>query len=87
MDLFIQLTDGKIITDLYCKYADSHEFLHYHLCHPKNIEKLIAFSPTVWLTGVCSRKNDLDSHVKEIKNWFRERGYLEEILVSKLIGL
>ena len=29
LDLVIKLTDGKIVTDLYCKPADGHQYLHY----------------------------------------------------------
>ena len=28
LDLVIKLTDGKIVTDLYCKPTDSHQYLH-----------------------------------------------------------
>ena len=33
LDLVIKLTDGKIVTDLYCKPTDSHQYLHYESCH------------------------------------------------------
>ena len=39
LDLVIKLTDGKTTTDLYCKATDSHQYLHYDLCHAKHIKR------------------------------------------------
>ena len=33
LDSVIILTDGKIVTDLYCKPTDSYQYLHYESCH------------------------------------------------------
>ena len=40
LDLVIKLTDGKIVTDLYCKPTDSHQYLHYDLCHAEHIKNI-----------------------------------------------
>ena len=29
---------------------------------------------------ICTRSSDLIANITKVKNWFRERGYLEEIL-------
>ena len=47
LDLVIKLTDGKIVTDLYCKSADSHQYLHYDSCHAEHIKRSIIFSQTL----------------------------------------
>ena len=79
LDLVIKLTDSKIVTDLYCKSADSHQYLHYDLCHAEHIKRSIMFSQTLWLKRICSQKSNLDAHVKELKNWFSKRGYPEKV--------
>ena len=75
LDLVIELTDGKIVTDLYCKSTDSHQYLHYDSCYAEHIKRSIIFSQTLRLKRICSPKSDLDSHVKELKNWFSKRDY------------
>ena len=35
--LVVKLTDDKIVTDLYCKSEDSHQYLHYDLCYAELI--------------------------------------------------
>ena len=67
LDLVIKLTDGKIVTDLYCKSTDSHQYLHYDSCHAEHIKRSIVFSQTLRLKRICSQESDLNSPVKELK--------------------
>ena len=75
LDSVIKLTDGKTVTDIYCKSTYSHTYLHYDSCHAEHIKRSIIFSQTLRLKRICSQKSNLDSHVKELKNWFSKRGY------------
>ena len=84
LDLVIKLTDGKIITDLYCKPTDSHQYLHYDSCHAEHIKRSIIFSQTLRLKRICSQKSDLDSHVKELKNWFNKRSYPAKVISEQV---
>lgn len=61
-DLVIKLTDHKIVTDLYCKPMDSHQHLHYDMCHNEHIKKSIVFSQALQLKRIYSQKSDLYSH-------------------------
>ena len=75
LDLAIKRTDGRIVTDLYCKPTDSQQYINYDACHAEHIKRSIIFSQTLRLKRICSQKSDLDYHLKELKNWFRKRGY------------
>ena len=55
LDLVIKLTDGKIVTDLYCKSADSHQYLYYDLYHAEHIKELIIFSETLQIRFSCEK--------------------------------
>ena len=47
--LVVKLTDDKIVTDLYCKSEDSHQYLHYDLCHAELItQETFALVKTYW---------------------------------------
>ena len=80
LDLVIKLVDGKIVNDLYCKFTDSHKYLHHDWCQGEHIKRSIIFSQTLLLKRICSQKSDLDSHVKELKNWFSKRGYPAKVI-------
>ena len=34
----------------------------------------------MYLKRICSEKNDLNVHVKDLKIWFRERGYPDNLI-------
>ena len=68
LDLVIKVTDVKIVTDLYCKPTDGHQYLHYSLCHAEHIKTSINLSQTLRLKRICYQTCDLDSpHVKELE--------------------
>ena len=75
LDVVIKISEGRIITDLYCKPTDGHQYLHYDSCHADHIKRLIIFSPTLRLKRICSEKNNLNVHVEYLNIWFRKRGY------------
>ena len=81
LDLVIKLKDGKIVTDLYCKPADNHQYLHYDSCHAEHIKRPIIFSQILRLKRICSQK---DSHVKELKNWLSKRCYPAKVLSEQI---
>ena len=54
------------------------------------MKRLIIFSQTIWLKGICSEKNDLNVDVEDLKTWFRKRGcpdYLIKEQVEKALRL
>ena len=75
LDVVIKIKEGRIITDLYCKPTDGHQYLHYDSCHADYIKRSIIFNQTLRLKRICSEKNDLNVHVEDLKIWFRKRGY------------
>ena len=73
--MVIKINEGRIITDLYCKPTDGHQYLHYDSRHADHIKRSIIFSQTLRFKRICSEKNGLNVHVEDLKTWFRKRGY------------
>ena len=85
LDLVIKINEGRIITDLYCKPKDGHQYLHYDSCYADHITRLIIFSQTLRL-----KNNDLNVHVEDLKTWFHKRRYPDNLIkeqVEKAFGL
>ena len=78
--LVMKLVVGKIAIDLYCKSTDSHQYLYHDSCHTEHINRSIVFSQTFPLKKFPLKRNDLHSHVKELKSWFSKRGYPEKVI-------
>ena len=82
--MVITIKEGRIITDLYCKPTDDHQYLHYDSCHADHIKRSIIFSQTLRLKRICSEKNDLNVHVEDLKTWFRKRGYPDYLIKEQV---
>ena len=44
LDVTVQLSNNKFVTDLYCKPTDCHQYLHYNSCHPEHMKKSSVYS-------------------------------------------
>ena len=82
--MVIKIKEGRIITDLYCKPTDGHQYLHYDSCHIDHIKRLVIFSQTLRLKRICSEKNDFDVHVEDLETWFRKRGYPDYLVKEQV---
>ena len=78
--MVIKIKESKITTNLFCKPKDGHQYLYYDSCHAEHIKRSIALSQTLRLTRICSEKRDLDSNVENPREWFRKRGYPEQLI-------
>ena len=83
LDVVIKIKEGRIITDLYCKPTDSHQYLYYYLCHADHIKRSIIFSQALRLKR-CSEKNDLNVGVEDLKIWFVKGDILTILLRNRL---
>ena len=82
--MVIKIKEGRIITDLYCKPMDGHQYLHYDSCHADHIKRKIIFGQTLRLKRICSEKNDHNVHVEDLKIWFRKRGYPDNLIMEQV---
>ena len=84
LDVVIKIKEGKITTNLFCKPTDGHQYLHYDSCHAEHIKRSIVFSQALRLKRICSEKNDLNSNVENLKEWFRKRAYPEQLIKNQV---
>ena len=78
------MKEGRIITDLYCKPTDGHQYLHYDTGHADHIKISITFNQTLRLKRIYSEKNDINVHVEDLKTWFHKTGYPHYLIKEKV---
>lgn len=59
---------------IYSKPTNDHQHLHFELCHSNHKKSSIVFRQALSVRGNCSQKSDFVANVKQLKEWFRERG-------------
>ena len=80
LDLQVDIVEGKLITSLFVKPTDRHQYLHYSSCHPEHTKRSIIYSQTLRLKRLCSLEKDFKEKLSEMKSWFLKRGYPERII-------
>ena len=62
------------MADLYCKKTDCHQYLHYGFCDRGHLRKSIVCSQGLRIKRLCS----------DLKKWFHDIGFPENIVDNKL---
>ena len=84
LDTNIILTGGKLITDLYSKPTDSHNYLLFDSCHPAHTKNSIPYSQFLRIRRICTRTEDFLLHCKEIGLHFLRRGYPKKLIFESV---
>ena len=75
LDTKVRIQNGNIVTDLYCKPTDSHNYLAYDSSHPQRCKDSIPYSQFLRIRRICSDISDYDVHVVIFAAHFLRRGY------------
>ena len=84
LDLNIKLDRGTLVTTINIKPTDCHQYLHFDSSHPEHTKRSIVYSQTLRVSRLCSLKPDFNEHCADMKSWFLERGYPENIIETEM---
>ena len=85
LDVQVSVGEGGVLsTDLFCKPADTHQYLHKKSCHPWHTKKAIPYGQALRFRRIYSEDRQFQERVGELAGWLKDRGY-EESLVNEQI--
>ena len=84
LDLKVSVKNSKIITDLYVKSTDRHQYLHYLSAHPNHTKRSVVFSQTLRIGRLCSYEENFIKHKANMKSWFFKREYPERLISAEM---
>ena len=67
LDTSCQITNKKIIVDLYRKPTDRNQYLLTILCHPAHVTKNFPYSLALRIVRICSLAEDRDKRLAELR--------------------
>ena len=85
LDTVVKLSNNKIITDLYSKPTDSHNYLRYESAHPQRCKDSIPYSQFLRIRRICSELNSYDAHILSLTPYFLKQNYPIELLKEAAI--
>ena len=84
LDLKVSAKNSKIITDLYVKSTDRHQYLHYLLAHPNHTKRSVVFSQTLRISRLCYCEENFIKHKAKMKSWFLKREHPEKLISAEM---
>ena len=83
LDVLISKNDNEssLVTSLFTKSIDSHQYLHATSCHRSIYKKSITYGQAI---RICSNKVDLQRKLLDLESWLTDRGYKSEIIQPEL---
>ena len=75
LNVLLYIDNNKLLTDVYYKNTDSHDYLPFNSCHPRHIKANI---PKTLARIICTIVQDPDRkllRLSELKTWLLKAGY------------
>ena len=83
LDLQIMLENGKIETNLFIKPSNLQLYLDYFSNHPEPCKQGLVYGQAVRIFERCSKPEDSDLHLENLKSKLLKRNYPEKIIDEK----
>ena len=84
LDVKVIIKNEKIITHLYVKPTDTHQYLDSSY-RPYHGKKNIPYSQALQLNRICSNNAFFDQRCNESEHWLHERGYSERVARQEIL--
>ena len=85
LDVVVKCHVDKIVTDLYVKPSDTHQYLETSSFHVFHCKKSIPYSQTLRLNRLCSEGVFFDSIWNELEQWLKARGHRDDLVREQIL--
>ena len=85
LDVTVIKKGNQLVTDLYIKPTDTHQYLHASSCHVSHCKKSIPSSQTLCLNRICSENAFFDKRCNELEIWLKELGYSDKLVRGQIL--
>ena len=76
LDTTVKIVDGRIVTDLYVKPTDTHQYLAANSYHPRHCKEAIPYSQALLMRRICSSDEAFNNNrTTNLKEHLTRRGY------------
>ena len=85
LDVTIRWVERELMTDLFVKPTDTHQFLDPDSSHLYHCKKEISYSQALRLNRICSDNESFDKRCNDLEGWLMERGYNGKMIRKKIL--
>jgi hypothetical protein len=80
LDTSLSIENGRVEVDLYKKETERTQYLLPSSCHPKTTSKAIPFSLSLRIVRICSKQENRNRRLNELKELLLARNYPESLI-------
>ena len=84
LDTQVIVREGKLMTDLYVKQTNSHQYLDPSSCHPYHCTKSIPYSQAFRINWICS-ETVFYLQCNELEKWLIKRNYNPTVVREQIL--
>ena len=79
------MVGGELMTDLFVKPTDTHQFLDPSSSYPYHCKKGIPYTQALRLNRICSDNESFDKRCNDLKGWLMERRYKVKMIRKQIL--
>ena len=84
LDIKVYIKNKNILTDIYYKPTDTHQFLPFDSCHPRHTKISIPYCEARRLCTIIDDINIKKERLQEMKSFFLARNYPEKLIEDSI---
>ena len=85
LDVQVIRVNDKLVTDLYVKPTDTHQYLDASSCLVFHSKKAIPYSQALRLNRICSEPAFFDQRCDQLALWLKKRGYSDKLVRQEIL--
>ena len=85
LDVEVIRSRNKLLTDLYIKPTDTHQYSEFSSCHVYHFKKSLPYSQALRFNRICSENRFFDNRCNQLEYWLKERGYNEKVVRQQIL--
>lgn len=84
LDVLVIKKNWKLLTVIYYKTTDTHQYLHFNSCHPHHTKTAIPYNLARRICTIVSDENTQDISLRELKHYLTNQGYPEGLIDDRI---
>ena len=85
LDVEVICSGNKLLTDLYIKSTNTHQYLEFSSCHVYHSKKSIPYRQVLRFNRICSENRFFDKRCNQLECWLKDRGYNEKVVRQQIL--
>ena len=76
---------NQLLTDVFVKSTDTHQYLHATSCHVYHSKKSIPYIQALRFNRICSKNQFFDKRFNGLEVWLKNLGYNEKLVRQQIL--